>query len=194
MMMMVSANNLMTLYLGLELQSLPLYVLAAFNRDELRSTEAGLKYFVLGALVLGHAALRLLAGLRLHRHARLRPHRDGAARPDGASLGLIVGLVFIVAGLAFKVSAVPFHMWTPDVYEGAPTPVTAFIGSAPKVAAIGLITRLLVGPFGPWIGQWQQIVDGHRVASMFLGAFAAIGQTNIKRLMAYAASPTSATR
>jgi len=187
MLMMVSANNLLSLYIGLEMQSLALYVLASFHRDDMRSTEAGLKYFVLGAvasgmllygasLVYGYAGTTdfvLLAQLFEH------------SPETGSSLGLIVGIVFILAGLSFKVSAVPFHMWTPDVYEGAPTPVTAFFAVGPKLAAIALFIRVMVGPFGDLVGHWQQIVVLISVASMLLGAFAAINQTNIKRLMAY---------
>jgi NADH-quinone oxidoreductase subunit N len=185
MSMMVSANSLLTLYLSIELQSLPLYVLAAFNRDQLRSTEAGLKYFVLsslssGILLYGCSLVYGFTGTLYFDRIAMVLHAT-----NGVSLGLLIGLVFIIAGLCFKLAAVPFHMWTPDVYEGAPSPITAFIGSAPKVAAFGLITRLLVQPFGPWTGQWQQVVMAISVASMFLGAFAAIGQTNIKRLMAY---------
>ena len=142
MMMMVSANDLIALYLGLELQSLALYVIAAFHRDDVRSTEAGLKYFVLGALSSGHAALRRLAGLRLRRHDAASPASRAGAAGRGAELGLIFGLVFVLAGLAFKISAVPFHMWTPDVYEGAPTPVTAFFAAAPKIAAMALLVRV----------------------------------------------------
>ena len=185
MMMMISANDLIALYLGLELQSLSLYVIAAFQRDDTRSTEAGVKYFVLGALasgmllygaslVYGFAGTTGFAGLAAQFHGG-----------EGASVGLIVGIVFIVAGLAFKVSAVPFHMWTPDVYEGAPTPVTAFFSVAPKIAAVALLLRVMIGPFGELVAQWQQIVVFISIASMVLGAFAAINQTNIKRLMAY---------
>jgi NADH-quinone oxidoreductase subunit N len=186
MMMMISANDLMSLYLGLELQSLSLYVVAAFRRDNLRSSEAGLKYFVLGALssgmllygcslVYGFAGTTSFSAL-----ARVFAEGEGAG-----SLGLVVGLVFLAAGLAFKVSAVPFHMWTPDVYEGAPTPVTAFFATAPKVAAMALFVRVMVDPFAELVQQWQQIVVLISMASMVLGAFAAINQRNIKRLMAY---------
>lgn len=184
MMMMISANDLISLYLGLELQSLALYVVAAINRDSIRSTEAGLKYFVLGALssgmllygaslVYGFTGQTTFAGIAL------------ALEESGSSLGLIFGLVFLIAGLAFKVSAVPFHMWTPDVYEGAPTPVTAFFAAAPKVAAMALFIRVVASPFGPIVDDWQQIIVFIAIASMVLGAFAAIGQRNIKRLMAY---------
>lgn len=183
MMIMVSASNMMTLYLGLELQSLALYVLAASARDDLRSSEAGLKYFVLGALASG----LLLYGISLvYGFAGSTDFRQlAAALKGGASPGLIVGVVFVLCGLLFKISAVPFHMWTPDVYEGAPTPVTNFMGTAPKVAAILLITRVMMTPFGNLLAQWQSLVVIVSIASMLLGALAAIGQTNIKRLMAY---------
>ena len=185
MMLMVSANSLMTLYLGLELTSLAIYVLAAFARDERRSAEAGLKYFVLGALASG----LLLYGISLvygfSGSMSFEAIALVLADPLTTSPGLTVGVVFIVAGLAFKVSAVPFHMWTPDVYEGAPTPVTAFMGTAPKVAAMVLLVRLLVGPFGELLAQWQQLIVLVSIASMLLGSLAAIGQRNIKRLMAY---------
>ncbi len=184
MMMMVSANDLIALYLGVELQSLALYVLAAFRRDSLRSSEAGLKYFVLGALSSGlllYGASMVYGFSGTTNFVRLGEILGGGE----PSLGLVVGLVFIVAGLAFKVSAVPFHMWTPDVYEGAPTPVTAFLAVAPKVAAMALIIRVLFDPFGALIGQWQQVVIAISIASMVLGSFAAINQSNIKRLMAY---------
>ncbi|MEE8276708.1 MAG: NADH-quinone oxidoreductase subunit NuoN [Alphaproteobacteria bacterium] len=184
MMMMVSANDLIALYLGVELQSLALYVVAAFRRDSLRSSEAGLKYFVLGALSSGlllYGASMVYGFSGTTNFVRLGEILGGGE----PSLGLVVGLVFIVAGLAFKVSAVPFHMWTPDVYEGAPTPVTAFLAVAPKVAAMALIIRVLFDPFGALIGQWQQVVIAISIASMVLGSFAAINQSNIKRLMAY---------
>lgn len=184
MLMMISANDLIALYLGLELQSLALYVVAAINRDSLRSTEAGLKYFVLGALSSG----MLLYGASLvYGFTGQTTFAGIAAALHGGSpsIGLIFGLVFLLAGLAFKISAVPFHMWTPDVYEGAPTPVTAFFAAAPKVAAMALVIRVVVVPFAPITGDWQQIVTFISIASMVLGAFAAIGQRNIKRLMAY---------
>ncbi len=189
MLMMISANSLLALYLALELQSLPLYVLTAFHRDQTRSTEAGLKYFVLGALASGLLlyGCSLVYGftgtLSFEHLARLFDVAPGAARPVNS--GALIGLVFIAAGLAFKMAAVPFHMWTPDVYEGAPTPVTAFLAAAPKVAAIGLTLRVFFQAFGDWAPQWQQIAVFISVASMLLGAFAAIGQTNIKRLLAY---------
>ena len=189
MCMMVSANSFIALYMGLELQSLPLYVLAAFNRDQLRSTEAGLKYFVLGALASG----MLLYGCSLvYGFTGTLLFDDLGTMLLGTAngtldlgLGTLVGLVFIAAGLAFKLSAVPFHMWAPDVYEGAPTPVTAFFAAAPKVAAVGLTLRVLMQPFGPVADEWQQIIVFVSIASMLLGAFAAIQQTNIKRLLAY---------
>lgn len=183
-MMMVSANDLITLYLGLELQSLAAYVLAAFQRDSTRSTEAGLKYFILGALSSG----MLLYGASLVYGFSGTVNFDALATAIAAGdtgLGLVFGLVFLTAGLAFKISAVPFHMWTPDVYEGAPTPVTAFFATAAKVAAFALFMRLLLVAFAPLVDQWQQIIVFISIASMALGAFAAIGQTNIKRLIAY---------
>ncbi|TRD21515.1 NADH-quinone oxidoreductase subunit NuoN [Palleronia caenipelagi] len=184
MMVMVSAADLMTLYMGLELQSLSLYVVASLRRDSVRSTEAGLKYFVLGALSSG----MLLYGASLTYGFAGTTLFSGiieSVSGDRASLGLLFGLVFIAAGLAFKVSAAPFHMWTPDVYEGSPTPVTAFFATAPKVAAMGLFARVVHDAFGGVVADWQQVVAALAVASMFLGAVAAIGQTDIKRLMAY---------
>lgn len=184
MMVMVSAGDLIALYMGLELQSLAAYVIAAINRDNVRSTEAGLKYFVLGALSSG----MLLYGASLVYGFTGQIEFQAIAlalTEEGRSFGLLVGLVFVIAGLAFKISAVPFHMWTPDVYEGAPTPVTAFFAGAPKVAAMALLIRFTVDGFGPLALDWQQIVVFISIASMILGAFAAIGQTNIKRLMAY---------
>ena len=184
MMMMVSAGDLMALYMGLELQSLALYVIAAIRRDSEKSTEAGLKYFVLGALssglllygaslTYGYAGTTLFSGI-------ISTIGDGPM-----PLGLTFGLVFLIAGLAFKVSAVPFHMWTPDVYEGSPTPVTAFFATAPKMAAMALFARVVQGAFGAAPAQWGQVLALLAVASMFLGAVAAIGQRDIKRLMAY---------
>ena len=184
MLMMVSANDLMALYVAVELHSLPLYVAAAFRRDTRRSTEAGLKYFILGALSSG----LLLYGCSLvYGFTGATGFAAIAEQVAGGvpAVGLLIGLVFIAAGLAFKASAVPFHMWTPDVYEGAPTVVTAFLTAAPKVAAVALILRVLVEPFGGLVGEWRQIVVFLSIASMALGAFAAIWQTNIKRLMAY---------
>ena len=183
MALMISANDLISLYVGLELQSLALYVVAAIRRDTVKSTEAGLKYFVLGALSSG---MLLYGSSLIYGFTGSTSFSVLATSLSGeASLGLIVGIVFLCAGLAFKVSAVPFHMWTPDVYEGAPTPITAFFAAAPKVAAITLFARVLVGPFGDLVDQWQQIIIFIAVASMILGAVAAIGQKNIKRLMAY---------
>lgn len=185
MMIMLSANDLMALYIGLELLSLSLYVVAAFDRDNARSSEAGLKYFVLGALASG---LLLYGSSLVYGFAgstNFDRIADAVGATEGAPFGLIVGLVFVLAALAFKVSAVPFHMWTPDVYEGAPTPVTAFFATAPKVAAIGLLTRVAAGPFGDVAAQWQQVIILCSLGSMILGALAAIGQKNIKRLMAY---------
>lgn len=185
MMMMVSANDFISLYLGLELQSLSLYVLAAYHRDSARATEAGTKYFVLGALASG----LLLYGASLCYGFSGTTSFDGLTKVFGGGahphLGFIAGLVFIIAGLCFKISAVPFHMWTPDVYEGAPTPVTSFFAVAPKIAALVLFTRVMMGPFADLIEQWRQVVSFIAILSMFVGSFAAIVQTNIKRLMAY---------
>ncbi|EPR16456.1 NADH:ubiquinone oxidoreductase subunit N [Sphingobium indicum IP26] len=181
--MMVSAGDLLTLYVGLEMQSLAAYVLASFMRQDERSSEAGLKYFVLGSLASGI----LLYGSALLYGFTGSTGFDGiaVALADGVSKGELFGLVFVLAGLAFKISAVPFHMWTPDVYEGAPTPVTTFFASAPKVAAIGLTVRVAIEALGPAGLDWQQVVIFVALASILFGAVAAIGQTNIKRLMAY---------
>ncbi len=184
MMIMVSAGDLLSLYMGLELQSLALYVVAAMRRDSVKSSEAGLKYFVLGAfssgillygasLVYGFSGTTSFAGIIT------------TIASDQMSLGVLFGMVFLMVGLAFKVSAVPFHMWTPDVYEGAPTPVAAFFATAPKVAAMALIARLLFEAFGTVPGDWGQIIAALAVMSMFLGSIAGIGQRDIKRLMAY---------
>ncbi len=184
MMMMVSAGDLILLYMGLELQSLALYVVASMRRDSVRSTEAGLKYFVLGALSSG----LLLYGASLVYGFSGTTQFAGiyaAAEHGHVSVGLLIGLVLMIAGMGFKVSAVPFHMWTPDVYEGAPTPVTAFFATAPKVAALGLFARVMHDAFGNAVADWSQVIALISVLSMFLGAFAAIGQTDIKRLMAY---------
>jgi NADH-quinone oxidoreductase subunit N len=182
MMVLISAADLIMLYLGLELMSLALYVVAASNRDNARSTEAGLKYFVLGALSSG----MLLYGASLvYGFTGTVSFAGIAAVTKTGSVGIVFGLVFLLAGLCFKISAVPFHMWTPDVYEGAPTPVTAFFASAPKVAAIAVFTRVAFTAFPGILSQWQQIVVFVAIASMALGSFAAIGQKNIKRLMAY---------
>jgi NADH-quinone oxidoreductase subunit N len=185
MLVMISANDLMSLYLGLELLSLPLYILAAFDRDNPRSAEAGLKYFVLGALSSG----LMLYGMSLvYGFAGTTNFTSLAAaldRPADVAPGVVIGVVFILAGLTFKIAAVPFHMWTPDVYEGAPTSVVAYFATATKVGAIAVIVRVLAGPFGGLIEQWQQVMLFVSAGSMLLGAFAAIGQQNIKRLMAY---------
>ncbi len=184
MMLMLSANDLISLYLALELQSLSLYVIAAIRRDSLRSSEAGLKYFVLGALSSGF----LLYGASLIYGFTGNTSFEAiaaSAQASGPVLGLIFGLVFVLTGLAFKVSAVPFHMWTPDVYEGAPTPATALFAAAAKAAAVGLLVRVLMSAVPALAAEWQQIVIAVSIASMALGAFAAIGQNNIKRLMAY---------
>jgi NADH-quinone oxidoreductase subunit N len=182
MLMLISAADLIALYLGLELMSLPLYVVAASHRNSLRSSEAGLKYFVLGALSSG----MLLYGASLVYGFTGTVSFNGIAHSAAeAGTGLIFGLVFLFAGFCFKVSAVPFHMWTPDVYEGAPTPVTAFFSAAPKVAGIAMFVRVAVMAFPGITAQWQEIVAFVSIASMLLGSFAAIGQRNIKRLMAY---------
>jgi NADH-quinone oxidoreductase subunit N len=183
MMVMVSAGDLMALYMGLELQSLALYVVASLRRDSVKSTEAGLKYFVLGALSSG----LLLYGASLVYGFTGTTQFAGIieAAQGETSVGLLFGLSFVAAGLAFKVSAAPFHMWTPDVYEGSPTPITAFFATAPKMAAMALFARVMHDAFGAIVSDWQQILAVLSVASMFLGAVAAIGQTNIKRLMAY---------
>jgi len=185
MLIMVSAADMMTLYLGFELQSLAMYICAAMARDSLRSTEAGLKYFVLGALASG----LLIYGISLvYGFAGTTNFARLAAvllSPQGAGYGTVIGLVFVLVGLAFKISAAPFHMWTPDVYEGAPTPVTALFGTAPKIAAMALLLSVMLGPFGHLIFQWQMLIEILSIVSMLLGALAAIGQTSIKRLMAY---------
>jgi NADH-quinone oxidoreductase subunit N len=182
MMILISAGDLIMLYLGLELMSLALYVVAASNRDDAKSTEAGLKYFVLGALSSG---MLLYGASLIYGFTGTVGFAGIAAAAKTGSIGIVFGLVFLLAGLCFKVSAVPFHMWTPDVYEGAPTPVTAFFASAPKVAALAVFTRVALTAFPGIVPQWQQIVVFVSIASMALGSFAAIGQKNIKRLMAY---------
>jgi NADH-quinone oxidoreductase subunit N len=181
--MMVSAGDLLTLYVGLELQSLAAYVLASFQRSDTRSAEAGLKYFVLGALASGI----LLYGISLLYGFTGTTQFGGVAASlaGGVSTGQLFGIVFVLAGLAFKIAAVPFHMWTPDVYEGAPTPVTAFFASAPKVAAMALLVRVAVEGMAPALHEWRQIVIFAALASTVLGGVAAIGQRNIKRLLAY---------
>ena len=183
MSIMVSASDLLTLYIGLELQSLSAYVLASFLRDDARSAEAGLKYFVLGALASGI----LLFGMSLVYGFTGSTNfaAVGLALDLGLSTGALFGLTFVLAGLAFKISAVPFHMWTPDVYEGAPTPVTTFFASAPKVAAIALTARVALDAFGGQLDAWRQIVIFAALASIIVGALGAIGQENIKRLLAY---------
>ena len=186
MMLMISAGDLIAVFLGIELQSLALYVVAAIQRDNVRSSEAGLKYFVLGSLSSG----MLLYGCSLiYGFTGSIDFTAIAAAAQGqtpaANIGLTIGLVFLLVGIAFKVSAVPFHMWTPDVYQGAPTPVTAFFAAAPKMAAMALLVRVVITAFPGIAEQWQQIVVFLAIASMLLGAFAAIGQSNIKRLMAY---------
>src|SRR5438445_5355725 len=182
MMVLISAGDLIMLYLGLELMSLALYVVAASNRDNVRSTEAGLKYFVLGALSSG---MLLYGASLIYGFTGTVSFTGIAAAAKTGDVGIVFGIVFLLAGLCFKVSAVPFHMWTPDVYEGAPTPVTAFFASAPKVAALAVFTRVALTAFPGIVSQWQQIIVFVAIASMVLGSFAAIGQKNIKRLMAY---------
>jgi NADH-quinone oxidoreductase subunit N len=182
MLMLISAADLIALYLGLELMSLALYVVAAFDRDNVRSTEAGLKYFVLGALSSG---MLLYGASLIYGFTGTVKFAGIALAAANGGIGLTIGLVLLFAGLCFKVSAVPFHMWTPDVYEGAPTPITAFFASAPKVAAIAVFMRVSLAAFPAITTQWQQIIVFVAIASMALGSFAAIGQRNIKRLMAY---------
>ncbi|UGY14784.1 NADH-quinone oxidoreductase subunit NuoN [Bradyrhizobium septentrionale] len=182
MMVLISAGDLISLYLGLELMSLALYVVAASQRDNAKSSEAGLKYFVLGALSSG---MLLYGASLIYGFTGTVSFAGIAAAATTGSIGIVFGLVFLLAGLCFKVSAVPFHMWTPDVYEGAPTPVTAFFASAPKVAALAVFTRATLTAFPGIVTQWQQILVFVAIASMALGSFAAIGQSNIKRLMAY---------
>ncbi|XBQ15604.1 MAG: NADH-quinone oxidoreductase subunit NuoN [Oceanicaulis sp.] len=181
---MVSADDLMTLYLGLEMQSLAVYILAAFNRDSLRASEAGLKYFVLGALSSGLLlyGASLVYGFTGSTSFELIAV---AAAEEGTNIGLLFGMVFVISGIAFKISAAPFHMWTPDVYEGAPTPVAAFFATAPKLAAMALLSRVLFEAFGPLVDDWRQIVIVIAILSMAVGAFGALMQTNIKRLMGY---------
>jgi NADH-quinone oxidoreductase subunit N len=181
---MVSSADLMTLYMGLELQSLALYVITAIRRDSVKATEAGLKYFVLGALSSG---LLLYGASLVYGYAGTTNFAliTQAAAASSAPLGLLIGMVFVLAGMAFKISAAPFHMWTPDVYEGAPTPVTAFLATAPKIAAMALIARVVHDAFGTIVRDWSQVLAALAVISMFVGAIAAIGQRDIKRLMAY---------
>ncbi len=183
MMMMVSAGDLMALYMGLELQSLALYVVASLRRDSVKSTEAGLKYFVLGALSSG---LLLYGASLTYGYTGTTLFSGIIASAEGqAPIGLLIGIVFVISGLAFKVSAVPFHMWTPDVYQGAPTPITAFFATAPKMAAMGLFARVVHDAYGGVVQDWQQVIAVLSLLSMFLGGIAAIGQRDIKRLMAY---------
>ena len=184
MALMVSANDLIALYMGVETMSLALYILAAYNRDSRRSTEAGLKYFVLGALSSG---LLLYGASLVYGFSGSTSFAEIArvASAEDENVGLIIGLVFLISGLAFKVSAAPFHMWTPDVYEGAPTPVTAFFAAAPKLAGMALFARAMVAPFPGVVEDWQPVIAMIAIASMAVGAFSAIAQTNIKRLMAY---------
>ena len=185
MMVLISSNDLIAMYLGIELQSLALYVVAAIKRDSLQSSESGVKYFVLGALSSGI----LLYGCSLiygfSGSTNFQEISNNLNSLNSLNLGLIFGLVFVLAGLAFKISAVPFHMWTPDVYEGAPTSITAFFAIVPKVSAVALIYRFCLEPFGAFYSEWSQIIIFLSISSMFLGAFAAIAQTNIKRLLAY---------
>jgi NADH-quinone oxidoreductase subunit N len=183
MIVMISAADLMTLYVGFELQSLALYISAAMARDSLRSTEAGLKYFVLGALASG----LLIYGISLVYGFAGTTKFSAIAGiiAAGPGYGTVIGIVFVLVGLAFKISAAPFHMWTPDVYEGAPTPVTALFGTAPKIAAMALLISVMAGPFGPAAGQWRMLIEILSIISMFAGALGAMGQKNIKRLMAY---------
>lgn len=187
MMVMVSANDIIVLYVGLELQSLSLYVLASIDRDSNKSSEAGLKYFVLGALASGFLlyGASLIYGFTGTTNFDTLASLFGPGSGEKASLGVIVGMVMLVIGLCFKVSAVPFHMWTPDVYEGAPTPVTAFFAAVPKIAAMALFIRVMIHPLGGMVDQWQQIIIFVSIVSMLVGSFGALKQTNIKRLMAY---------
>jgi len=185
MMMMISANDLIAMYLGLEVQSLALYVMAAFRRDNVRSSEAGMKYFVLGALSSGMLLYGCSMVYGFSGSIYFSEIAQTAITNGAVSVGMVIGLVFILAGLAFKVSAVPFHMWTPDVYEGAPTTVTAFFAACPKIAAMGILVRIIFEAFPELTTQWNQVIIFISIASMILGAFGAIGQTNIKRLMAF---------
>lgn len=185
MFVMVSANSLLSLYVGLELMSLAAYVLAAFHRDEERSTEAGLKYFVLGALSSGVLLYGVSLVYGFVGSTDFAAIAAGLSAGEERNMGALFGLVFVFAGLAFKVSAVPFHMWTPDVYEGAPTPVSAFFASAPKIAAMGLFLRVALDAFQGLVADWRQIVIFMSIASMLVGAVGAIGQSNVKRLLAY---------
>ena len=184
MMIMISSHNFLLLYLGLEIQSLSLYVVSSFRRDNYKSTEAGLKYFILGSLSSG----LMLFGISLIYGSTGSINFEiisSMINYEGFFPGIVAGLVFLICGFAFKASAVPFHMWTPDVYEGSPTPVTAFFATVPKLAAVGVLLRVLFDCFGQIVESWQQVIIIISVLSMFLGSVAAIGQNNIKRLMAY---------
>ena len=181
--MLISSNNLMVLYMGIELQSLPLYVIAAMQRDSIRSSEAGLKYFLLGALSSG--LLLYGASLIYGFTGAMNYGEIASALSNNVNNGAVIGIVFLVAGMAFKISAAPFHMWTPDVYEGSPTIVTAFFAVAPKIAAMTLFLRVTYGMLGPVSDAWQQVVIAIAMISMIIGALGAIMQTDIKRLMAY---------
>jgi NADH-quinone oxidoreductase subunit N len=185
MFVMVAAGDLMTLYLGFELQSLSLYICAALARDSLRSTEAGLKYFVLGALASGLLIYGISLVYGFAGTTNFAALAQELISSHAAGYGTIIGIVFVLVGLAFKISAAPFHMWTPDVYEGAPTPITALFGTAPKIAAMALMLSVMLGPFGHLLSQWQMLIEILSIISMILGALAAIGQTNFKRLLAY---------
>ena len=187
MCVMVSANDFLSLYMGLETMSLSLYLIAAFQKDALRSSEAGVKYFVLGALASGLYLFGASLVYGFTGTTNFDTLSQGFEGIERVNVGVVVGLVFMICALAFKVSAVPFHMWTPDVYEGAPTPVTAFFSLAPKAAGLALLLRLMVDPFGDLLAEWQQVVAAISVLSMLLGAVAAVAQSNIKRLMAYSA-------
>lgn len=185
MMLMTSANDLISLYMSLELQSLPLYVLAAMRRDSVKSTEAGLKYFVLGALSSG---MLLYGSSLIYGYTGATNFDDIAAAlttHEVLPVGVVTGMVLLLSGFAFKIAAVPFHMWTPDVYEGAPTSVTAFFAIVPKMASLALMVRVFMGPFEPMVDEWRQVVVLLAVASMALGGIAAIAQQNIKRMLAY---------
>ena len=184
-MVMASSENLMTLYVGLELQSLAIYILCAFDRDRLGSAESGLKYFVLGSLASGLLLYGISLVFGFAGTMEYRGLQQALAASAEIPSGLVIGIVFIIVGLAFKISAVPFHMWTPDVYQGAPAPVTAFMAGAPKIAAFALLLRVMAGPFGQVTPQWQLLIEILSVASMLFGSLAAIAQTSIKRLMAY---------
>ena len=185
MMLMISAADLLSLYMALEMSSLALYVLASFTRDHAKSSEAGLKYFVLGALASGMMLYGMSLVYGFAGSTSFAALGELLAGQDTLSKGVVLGLVLIMVGFCFKLSAVPFHMWTPDVYEGSPTPVTAFFATAPKIAALALFTRVLFEPFAHAVSQWQQVVIFVSLTSMLVGALGAIAQSNIKRLLAY---------